>query len=646
MSLHKSLKDILDVNGDDPTLELLPSVKDALMESRPRLGAKIRAQRILTTIRDDLRESDWYDDKWVDEVFNQVHLHFEQACERWRGLYRSALRQFKVQSDIIVDASRTQDEREQAKRLRREAESQLELLRDIDNMRQSDFYSYRYFASEGFLPGYNFPRLPLSAYIPARRTGRKDEFLSRPRFLAISEFGPRSFIYHDGARYIINGVILPVGSEDVLTQRLKICPACGYLHPISSGSDPDLCARCGGELGQPMTQLFRMENVVTKRRDNINSDEEERRRMGYEIITGVRFGVQGGEPSYKVATVESDGQPIAKLNYSHTSMLWRINLGFRRRADKTVRGFMLDTERGYWARNEQNPEDEDDSLSDALKRVIPFVTDYRNALVLEPCAKLEEDVMASLQAALKHAIQVEFELEDNELAVEPLPSRDTRNLILIYESAEGGAGVLRQLLDGGAFARVCRRALDICHFDPETGADLGKAPRSKENCEAACYDCLMTYGNQPDHQHLDRKLIRDLLLQFTKAKVASAPAPIPRAAHLGNLLRRADSELERDWLRLLEANNLRLPSHSQQFFDHCQTRPDFYYHESKAAIYIDGPPHAYAERQQRDGLQTGCMENGGYIVVRFKDTENWMSTIGEFPSIFGLEKMSTAARKT
>ena len=32
---------------------------------------------------------------------------------------------------------------------------------------QSDFYSYRYFASEGFLPGYSFPRLPLSAFIPA-----------------------------------------------------------------------------------------------------------------------------------------------------------------------------------------------------------------------------------------------------------------------------------------------------------------------------------------------------------------------------------------------------------------------------------------------------------------------------------------------
>lgn len=638
MSLHKSLKELLDVNGDNPSLNLQPSVRDAIMDSRPRLSAKIRSQKILGTIQDALQESDWYTDKWLDEVFNQVHLHFDQACERWRGLYRSALRQFKVQSDIIVDASRTQDERDQAKRLRREAESQLELLRDIDNMRQSDFYSYRYFASEGFLPGYNFPRLPLSAYVPARRTGRRDEFLSRPRFLAISEFGPRSFIYHDGARYIINGVILPVGSEDVLTQRLKLCSACGYLHPINSGSDPDVCDRCGSELGQPMTQLFRMENVVTKRRDNINSDEEERRRMGYEIITGVRFGIQGGIPSFKLAAIEVDGQQIAKLNYGQTATLWRINLGFRRRTDKAVRGFMLDTERGYWARNEQNPEDEDDSMSDAVRRVIPFVTDHRNALLLEPSVPLELEVMASLQAALKHAIQVEFELEDNELAVEPLPSRDPRRLILIYESAEGGAGVLRQLIEGDTFARVCRRALDICHFDSETGADLGKAPRSKEICEAACYDCLMTYGNQPDHQHLDRKKIRDLLLQFGKAKVASAPAPVPRATHLETLLKSAGSELERDWLRLLESNDLRLPSHAQSFFDQCKTRPDFYYHEAKAVIYVDGPPHDYPERDQRDAHHTECMENAGYTVVRFKHTEHWLTIIKDFPSVFGKER--------
>ncbi|MDX1520997.1 MAG: DUF1998 domain-containing protein [Anaerolineae bacterium] len=40
-----------------------------------------------------------------------------------------------------------------------------------------------------------------------------------------------------------------------------------------------------------------------------------------------------------------------------------------------------------------------------------------------------------------------YQLEDSELAVEPLPSIHERRLILLYEASEGGAGVLRQLLE-------------------------------------------------------------------------------------------------------------------------------------------------------------------------------------------------------
>ena len=65
-----------------------------------------------------------------------------------------------------MDMARSPEERRQAERLRREAEAQYKLLTETKNVVQSDFYSYRYFASEGFLPGYNFPRLPLSAFIP------------------------------------------------------------------------------------------------------------------------------------------------------------------------------------------------------------------------------------------------------------------------------------------------------------------------------------------------------------------------------------------------------------------------------------------------------------------------------------------------
>ena len=78
---------------------------------------------------------------------------------------------------------------------------------------------------------------------------------------------------------------------------------------------------------------------------------------------------------------------------------------------------------------------------------MPYVEDHRNVLLVEPVRSLPVAVMASLQPALKNAIQVLYQLEDSELAVEPMPKLDERRLLLYYESAEGGAGVLRQLLD-------------------------------------------------------------------------------------------------------------------------------------------------------------------------------------------------------
>jgi len=177
---------------------------------------------------------------------------------------------------------------------------------------------------------------------------------------------------------------------------------------------------------------------------------------------------------------------------------------------------MLDTERGYWARNEQAAEeDEADPMSAKTTRVVPYVEDRRNCLLFQPTNPLDENQMASIQAALKQAIQACYQLEDNELAAEVLPNREERKVILFYEAAEGGAGVLRQLIsDPHAFPAIAKEALELCHFDAETGEDRRRAPRATENCEAACYDCMMTYGNQRDHSLLDRQAIREILLEY------------------------------------------------------------------------------------------------------------------------------------
>ncbi len=118
-----------------------------------------------------------------------------------------------------------------------------------------------------------------------------------------------------------------------------------------------------------MRQLFRLQNVSTVRRDRINSDEEERQRLGYELRTGVRFAGLNGEAAVRTATVERDGRKLATLTYGHAATLWRINLGWARRKNKDQLGFVLDTERGYWAKSEQEgAEDPDDPMSGITSR--------------------------------------------------------------------------------------------------------------------------------------------------------------------------------------------------------------------------------------------------------------------------------------
>ncbi len=271
-----------------------------------------------------------------------------------------------------------------------------------------------------------------------------------------------------------------------------------------------------------MTSLFRLSNVSTKRRDRISSDEEERMRQGYELRTAIRFHEnQSGEISARTARLMVDNQLVATMTYASSASIWRINLGWRRRKNPAQPGFVLDIERGYWARQSDESDDPEDPMSIRTQRVIPYVEDTKNCLLFEPTESLDDSQMASLQAALKSAIQVHYQLEDNELAAEPLPASDQRRMILLYESAEGGAGVLRRLLDEPqAIAQVAGEAIALCHFDAQSGEDLRRAPGAKEDCEAACYHCLMSYYNQSDHRLLDRQSIKDFL--FTLANSHSS----------------------------------------------------------------------------------------------------------------------------
>ncbi|EMI55918.1 DEAD/DEAH box helicase domain-containing protein [Rhodopirellula sallentina SM41] len=642
LNLKQTLAEVLVVTEDNLDLPLNDVVHEKLNDATIKGRALTHARRLLASVGPELKTASWYREDWLDDVLRRIPQSFDEACNRWRSLYRAAVQHRREMNKVIGDHTRQQKDRDRAKSLRAQAESQLSLLTDAKNASEGDFYSYRYFASEGFLPGYNFPRLPLSAFIPARRGRRgRDEYLSRPRFLAISEFGPRAIIYHEGVHYCVNKVNLAFdeATEQLTQYVMKVCSSCGYGHLIQHGVGPDTCECCNSALlpTDEIRQLVRLQNVTAKPLKRISSDEEERQRIGYDIRSAFRFSEVNGEPDCRKAEVNVGERELATVVYGETATIWRVNMGWRQRKSDADRGFHLDVERGYWATNKAAEDsDREDPMSKRIVKVVPYVEDRRNALTVEFDTKHDIGVMASLQSAIKQGIQKVFQLEPSELAAQPLPSLDDRRLLFFYEAAEGGAGVLRQLAEAPeAMSRVARVALELCHFDPDTGDDLCDQADPKIECEAACYDCLLEYGNQPDHAHIDRKLIQPILLDLANSTTAISGSSNSRVDHFDALMRRTESGLERKWLQYVFDCKMKLPSHAQYRVPNLYVEPDFYYQDENTVIFIDGPPHDSPTVKETDAQNDHNLMNAGYLVLRFHHQASWDEIFDEYSDIFG-----------
>ena len=640
--LGKTLTAVIDTEHEDGKFPL--PVKDLirreLSNSSHRATALAKANELIQSIQGFLTSATWFHANWTKEVLDQIELAFDASCNRWRELYRAAIRQRELHHKILGDHSRPEAERRHSSRLRSQAESQIRLLTEAEGIYEGDFYSYRYFAAEGFLPGYNFPRLPISAFVPARRRRKgRDEFVSRPRFLAISEFGPRALIYHEGSRYRVYKVNLDFGSENIedthmlVTNTIKRCVKCGYAHMEQGANLTELCHRCGASLDGLATveNLVQLQNVSLKLAQRITCDEEERQRFGYKLVTSYRFPDVGGRLDRKDAEVIVDGATLMRMSYGDATDLYRINLGWANQRASQPAGFLLDLERGYWARNQADDEDQEDAAAGRQMSVVPYVKDTKNALVMRFEPVRGEAEMAGLQSAFKEAIQKYFQLEPRELTSEAMPCPRDRQEILFYEASEGGAGVLRQLVeDPSVIPALARRALEICHFDPVTLEDT-----KAEACGKACYECLLDYFNQPDHQILDRYLIRDILAEVARGSCKPSGGIGLRAERMAELRRRCDSKLETRWLDLIDQLMLNPPSDAQLLVESCLTRPDFFYREHNAAIYIDGPIHDRPDQLREDEAINQRLMLAGYVVVRFHHQADWPAIFRNHPDLFG-----------
>lgn len=522
----------------DPARPLRKEVTEPMALPRVAKEATARIRRVLDLLKEDLTTAlaPWYSgrDAFSEEIVQKAARRFDQAFDRWRDLFVAAEVQRDTARRTMDNYSAPQHEKRAAQVRHAQAMDQLNLLQKGTSSLSSDFYTYRYLATEGFLPGYNFPRLPLMAYIPATSDGRgRQTYLQRPRFLALSEFGPRSLVYHEGRAYRVVRAMLSLNQQarataDVRlpTKTVRICQVCGAGHWTDEAS---LCHACGASLGEAeiVNHTYRIENVATQPAERITANDEERQRQGFELQTTFEWAVRDHVLDVRRGTVIDDEGEIARLAYGPGATITRINKGLRRRKNRTQLGFKMDPVTGYWAKNEEEGEEENaDPTASPRQWIVPTVQDRKNGLLVQPAIEeLSQTALATVQHALLRGIEAVFQLEEGEVLAEPMPTRDERNGFLLYEATEGGAGVLTRLaVEPDLLALVAREALAIMHFDLEKGLPtvataLSDLPASA--CVAACYRCLMSYYNQPDHELLDRRdeSARQLLLRLARSKI-------------------------------------------------------------------------------------------------------------------------------
>lgn len=307
--------------------------------------------------------------------------------------------------------------------------------------------------------------------------------------------------------------------------------------------------------------------------------------------------------------------PTTEAQFPSKAIAHSLALDIFSLRDEAERGFKLDTATGYWG--EPNQETASDTVQTGVNLM---VSDTCNILVVEPLSLPDERVeefIITLQYTLERAIAACYKLEPDELASERLGEGKT---LLFWEAAEGGAGVLTQILDDPhAFQKLAEMALEICHFRV-----------AKTSCTQACYECLLSYQNQFDHPHLNRHLIKLFLSQLTVSTLKRDCPGESREDHYQRLLQQTDpnSEFERVVLSTIYEQGIRLPDTAQELIPEANCKPDFLYKKTKVALFCDGSVHdSPMQREQDRVIRENLQHNSGYEVISCKSYEDWQQQL-------------------
>lgn len=629
MPLGGAPKEVVDHEDIEHGYPLRDSVRASLEEklSAGRLAIMDAVRRSFDAERRALL---WFNDAFITGVVEGFIEDLDRAFTYWRTEYR----RLNVEFDDIALKLKKQGGDPAIEVRQRSIVAKLKAMRDGEG--KENFNTHRYLAQQGFLPNYGFPPSSVSLSF-----NNSDDEMARDRAIALTEFAPGNSIYYRGNRYQVTYARPRTRNQQPVWETILICPSCDAALIGEQSTSSAACRRCGESLIGHHANVHSMEvpDMFSVRRTRITSDEEERRRQGYETSTHYE---PREEREYYRASLPSGS--VMDLTYEHNATIVNINKGARAlvadRDEEDDEPDLADLESGFvlcsacnrWllgkADVERHIKDDPDTRGgrgsgrcskgaegeDILSGIQLFAKGQHDVLTLSvspppgTTTNEAEGFYLTLLEALKQGIQVSMDIDLGELDgfLLPIPGNPLQRTVLLYEMAVGGTGILKALVEEARLQEVARESCQVLH-EGEASGDV---------CERACYGCLLNYHNQVYHEKLDRRRVLPLLKEIQKVTITHVVTP-GREASYDDLRARCESGLERDVLARIRNEGLRLPDEAQKTIfseDVPIAQADFFYRPN-LVVFVDGAPHLAEDVKRLDVEKRTRLRALGYRIL-------------------------------
>jgi len=554
----------------------------------------------------EIEKFPWMTAEFIHKTVASFVMDLDNAFNYWREEYRR-LNTEHEQNSIHL---RTQ----QGDRVVNDRN--LVIAKKLEDMRngEGDWYAYRYLGSQGFLPAYAFPQkaVTLSFY-------EIEDEIDRDPSIALSEYAPGNFIYYHSDSYEVRSARSTLINPRAALQKVLICPECDQVYMGNELTNQVVCS-CGADLMQthPVSTMP-MPNMAARKNAVISSDEEERRRMGYEITTHYRGG--GNAISYQLG---NHAGFVGSLTLETNANIFMMNHGTRRQDGNTAM-FALCGRCNTWLMSEKEIEDHPRTIRSggncrANAQVADIIRDFTlmheqrcDVLLLDipyPDGVESVSFYKTLVTSFHRGILIAFNLEEREIGYFLAKSTNDRVpfRMIFYENTAGGSGCLSAMVEKQYLRIVFQKTVEILH-----GNESGN-----NGCEEACYQCLLSFYNQRDHAYLNRHLALNWIAELGDFEIK--PINTFDQSHYDDLISKCDptSPGERVFLERLREKNIRLPDEAQKTIYNSENVPiaisDFFY-TPKLIVFVDGSVHDLDYVQDADNRKRTTLKALGYRVV-------------------------------